>query len=73
MPEGTSLEQTLRVLDDLSDYAIKIEEVKNIEIYAGNSAPINFNELVRQYYLRQAPHQVIFGILLSTLMTLVKE
>jgi hypothetical protein len=28
MPEGTSLEQTLRVLDDLSDYAIKIEEVK---------------------------------------------
>jgi multidrug efflux pump subunit AcrB len=56
MPEGTSLEQTLKVLDDLSDYAIKIEEVKNIEIYAGNSAPINFNDLVRQYYLRQAPH-----------------
>jgi len=57
MPEGTTLEQTLRVLDDLSDYAIKIEEVKDIEIYAGNSAPINFNGLVRQYYLRQAPHQ----------------
>jgi multidrug efflux pump subunit AcrB len=57
MPEGTPLEQTLRILDDLSDYAIKIKEVKDIEIYAGNSAPINFNGLVRQYYLRQAPHQ----------------
>jgi multidrug efflux pump subunit AcrB len=57
MPEGTALEQTLRVLDDLSDHAIKIEEVKDIEIYAGNSAPINFNGLVRQYYLRQEPHQ----------------
>lgn len=57
MPEGTALEQTLRVLDDLSDHVIKIEEVKDIEIYAGNSAPINFNGLVRQYYLRQEPHQ----------------
>jgi multidrug efflux pump subunit AcrB len=57
MPEGTSLEQTLRVLDELSDYAIKIEEIKDIEIYAGSTAPINFNGLVRQYYLRQAPHQ----------------
>ena len=57
MPEGTSLEQTLRVLDDLSDYAITITEVKDIEIYAGSTAPINFNGLVRQYYLRQAPHQ----------------
>ena len=57
MPEGTALEQTLRVLDDLSDYAITIEEVKDIEIYAGSTAPINFNGLVRQYYLRQAPHQ----------------
>jgi multidrug efflux pump subunit AcrB len=57
MPEGTTLEQTLRVLDDLSDYAIQVEEVKDIEVYAGSSAPINFNGLVRQYYLRQAPHQ----------------
>ena len=57
MPEGTSLEQTLRVLDELSDYAINIEEIKDIEIYAGSTAPINFNGLVRQYYLRQAPHQ----------------
>jgi len=57
MPEGTSLEQTLRVLDELSDHVITVAEVKDIELYSGGAAPINFNGLVRQYYLRQAPHQ----------------
>ena len=56
MPEGTPLEQTLRVLDELSDYVISVQEVKDVELYAGNAAPINFNGLVRQYYLRQSPH-----------------
>lgn len=57
MPEGTPLEQTLRVLDELSDHVISIDEVKDVELYAGSAAPINFNGLVRQYYLRQAAHQ----------------
>jgi multidrug efflux pump subunit AcrB len=57
MPEGTPLEQTLRVLDELSDYVVQVEEVKDVELYAGSAAPINFNGLVRQYYLRQSPHQ----------------
>lgn len=56
MPEGTPLEQTLLVLDELSDYVIGIEEVNDVELYAGTAAPINFNGLVRQYYLRQSPH-----------------
>lgn len=56
MPEGTPLEQTLRVLDELSDYVVQVEEVKDVELYAGSAAPINFNGLVRQYYLRQSPH-----------------
>jgi multidrug efflux pump subunit AcrB len=56
MPEGTPLEQTLLVLDELSDYVIGVEEVNDVELYAGTAAPINFNGLVRQYYLRQSPH-----------------
>jgi multidrug efflux pump subunit AcrB len=56
MPEGTTLEQTLRVLDELSDHVITLPEVKDVELYAGSAAPINFNGLVRQYYLREAPH-----------------
>jgi multidrug efflux pump subunit AcrB len=56
MPEGTTLEQTLRVLDELSDHVMTLPEVKDVELYAGSAAPINFNGLIRQYYLRQAPH-----------------
>ena len=56
MPEGTTLEQTLRVLDELSDHVITLPQVSDVELYAGSAAPINFNGLVRQYYLRQAPH-----------------
>ncbi len=53
MPEGTSLEQTSRVLNEMADYLGKVEEVTDYQIYAGTAAPINFNGLVRQYYLRE--------------------
>ncbi|WP_020651240.1 efflux RND transporter permease subunit [Solimonas variicoloris] len=57
MPEGTPLEQTTRVLDALADYVQTIPEVTDYQIYAGAAAPINFNGLVRQYYLRSASYQ----------------
>ncbi|MBX3703799.1 MAG: efflux RND transporter permease subunit [Steroidobacteraceae bacterium] len=57
MPEGTPLEETHRVLQALADGIEQIPEVTDYQIYAGASAPINFNGLVRQYYLRRAPHQ----------------
>ena len=53
MPEGTSLEQTNRVLVELGDYIATVPEVHNYQIYSGSAAPINFNGLVRQYYLRE--------------------
>ncbi|HHO69180.1 MAG TPA: efflux RND transporter permease subunit, partial [Gammaproteobacteria bacterium] len=36
---------------------LTVPEVDNVQTYAGTAAPINFNGLVRQYYLRSAPHQ----------------
>ncbi len=56
MPEGTTVEQTHSVLQALSDDLEQLPELKNYQIYAGTSAPINFNGLVRQYYLRNEPH-----------------
>ncbi|MEW6646592.1 MAG: efflux RND transporter permease subunit [Pseudomonadota bacterium] len=53
MPEGTSLEQTARVLSDLGGYLATVPEVSDYQAYAGTAAPINFNGLVRQYYLRE--------------------
>ncbi len=53
MPEGTSVEQTARVLSELGGYLATVPEVSDYQVYAGTAAPINFNGLVRQYYLRQ--------------------
>ncbi|MFW6093148.1 MAG: efflux RND transporter permease subunit [Pseudomonadota bacterium] len=57
MPEGTPLEDTHAVLQALADHLETVPEVADYQIYAGTSAPINFNGLVRQYYLRREPHQ----------------
>lgn len=57
MPEGTPVEQTARVLNELSKHIATISEVTDYQAYAGTAAPINFNGLVRQYYLRQQAHE----------------
>jgi multidrug efflux pump subunit AcrB len=52
MPSGTALEQTSGVLHDIGAYLATVPEVTDYEAYAGTASPINFNGLVRQYYLR---------------------
>ncbi|MFP4683491.1 MAG: efflux RND transporter permease subunit [Ectothiorhodospira sp.] len=56
MPEGTSLERTNRVLQAMGDHLATVPEVRDYQIYAGAASPINFNGLVRQYYLREGGH-----------------
>lgn len=56
MPEGTPVELTQRVLLELGQYLQTVPEVMHYQTYAGTAAPINFNGLVRQYYLREMPH-----------------
>jgi multidrug efflux pump subunit AcrB len=55
MPVGTALEDTNRVLHEMGAALLEVPEVRDYQAYAGASAPINFNGLVRQYYLRAAP------------------
>ncbi len=57
MPEDTPMEQTQRVLLDMGAYLETVEEVTDWQSYAGTASPINFNGLVRQYYLREEPYQ----------------
>ncbi|PRD68090.1 multidrug transporter AcrB [Malikia spinosa] len=52
MPAGTPLEDTAAVLRELGAYLSTVPEVTDYQAYAGTAAPINFNGLVRQYYLR---------------------
>ncbi len=57
MPAGTPVEETARVLQEIGSELAKVEEVTNYQAYAGTASPINFNGLVRQYYLRAAPEK----------------
>jgi len=57
MPEDTPMEETQRVLTEMGDYLENHEQVTNWQAYAGTASPINFNGLVRQYYLRSEPWQ----------------
>ncbi|WP_271679510.1 efflux RND transporter permease subunit [Thermomonas mangrovi] len=52
MPEGSTLEQTNALLGELAAEVDAIPEVLDYQGYAGTAAPINFNGLVRQYFLR---------------------
>jgi multidrug efflux pump subunit AcrB len=53
MPAGTPVEQTAAVLHELGAHLATVPEVTDYQAYAGTAAPINFNGLVRQYYLRE--------------------
>ncbi len=55
LPQGSTAETTARLLDELSHVVEQLPEVSDYQVYAGTAAPINFNGLVRQYYLRQDP------------------
>ena len=52
MDAGTPLEKTAAVVRELGAYLATVPEVVHYQAYVGTAAPINFNGLVRQYYLR---------------------
>ena len=55
-PEGTTLEQTTRIAQEMAAALRPIREVRDFQIYAGTAAPFNFNGLVRHSYLRRGPN-----------------
>jgi multidrug efflux pump subunit AcrB len=57
MPAGTPVEVTAAALHDMGAYIAGVPEVTDYEAYAGLASPINFNGLVRQYYLRSDSEQ----------------
>jgi len=57
MPEGTPLERTLALEQEIGAYLHTQPEVLNYQMYVGTSGPYNFNGLVRHYYLRCRPNQ----------------
>ncbi len=56
MPEGTTLETTQAVCEELTDYLRTVPEVTDFTSFAGTASPMDFNGMVRYYYLRRGPN-----------------
>lgn len=52
MPEGTTLERTSVVAQEIAQYLADQKLIKNYQGYVGAASPISFNGLVRHYDLR---------------------
>lgn len=55
-PEGYTLEQTNGAAREIASVFRTMPEVIDFQIYAGTSAPFNFNGLVRHYFMRTGPN-----------------
>ena len=56
LDEGTSLERTNAVVAEFERVLTTVPEVTDFTSYVGVPGPIDFNGLVRHYYLRQSPN-----------------
>jgi multidrug efflux pump subunit AcrB len=52
MPRGSTLEQTDEVARALGSYLATVNEVTDYQTYTGTASPMDFNGMVRRYYLR---------------------
>jgi multidrug efflux pump subunit AcrB len=57
LPRGATLERTDAVARELGGFLARVNEVTDFESYVGEASPMDFNGLVRHYYLRREPHQ----------------
>jgi len=56
LPDGSTLEQTDAVCQELEAYLATVNEVRDYQTYTGVNSPIDFNGLVRHYNFRRQPH-----------------
>jgi len=56
MPEGTTLERTQGVVAALGQYLRTVPEVRDYTAFVGVPSPMDFNGMVRHYYLRNGAH-----------------
>ncbi len=56
LPEGSTLEETDRAVRALEDYLATVNEVTDFQAYVGTSSAMDFNGMVRHYYMRKGPN-----------------
>lgn len=65
MPETSSFVDTSNALRRFSDYLIDVPEVVSISGFSGIASPMDFNGMVRHYFMRNDPHQGELRVVLA--------
>ncbi len=65
LPEARPLEATAKALADFNQYLVRVPEVASISAFAGVASPMDFNGMVRHYFLRNAGHEGELRIVLA--------
>lgn len=55
-PEGTTLERTAAVTREVAEELAREPTIRDLQLYVGTAGPMNFNGLVRHYFLRRGPN-----------------
>ncbi len=56
LPENATLEKTDAVVSRIEEYLRTQAEVTDFTSFVGTPSPMDFNSMIRQYYMRQGPH-----------------
>ena len=65
MPEGSTLERTQGVATALSTYLSSVPEVRDYTAFVGVPSPMDFNGMVRHYFLRHGAHYADIRVTLA--------
>ena len=65
MPEQSSFVDTSNVLREFSSYLVTIPEVASVSGFSGVASPMDFNGMVRHYFLRNQPNQGELRVVLA--------
>ncbi|WCE32603.1 efflux RND transporter permease subunit [Vibrio sp. SCSIO 43137] len=65
MPEQSSFVTTSNVLREFSEYLITVPEVVSVSAFSGVASPMDFNGMVRHYFMRSQPSQGELRIVLA--------
>ncbi len=65
MPESTTLERTQGVVSALNAYLRTVPEVRDYTAFVGEPSPMDFNGMVRHYYLRRGAHMADIRVTLA--------
>ena len=57
MPENTTLERTDAVVREVEEYLRTQAEVTDFTSFVGTPSPMDFNAMIRQYYMREGSYQ----------------